>query len=160
MRKGFVGLVAAVSPSRVIAVDGQTPWHYPQDLKHFRATTLGSTVVMGRRTFEAIGRPLDGRMNFVVTLRNYDHVKTFGSVRGALDAAAGDVWVIGGERIFVDALPFADRIDLTYVPDDPDGDVVARFPEIDPDEWVGSARTPLPADPRLEIQTFVRRSRT
>lgn len=155
---GFIGLIAAVSPSRVLGIDGQMPWHYPADLRHFRRTTLGSTVVMGRRTFESLGeRPLDGRENFVVTLREYENVRTFGTVRAALDAACTKVWVIGGERVFVDALPFADRIELTFVPDDPHGEDVARFPELDPREWIGSSRTPLPGDARLEHQTFVRR---
>ncbi len=160
-RDGFVGMIAAVSPSRVIGIDGRTPWHYPADLRHFRTTTLGSTVIMGRRTFESLDeRPLPDRENFVVTLRTYAHVRSFGTVRAAIDAARGDVWIIGGERVFVDALPFADRIELTYVPDDPVGEVVARFPPIDARAWIGSSRTPLAGDARLEHQTFVRRHGT
>lgn len=152
----FVGLIAAVSDTGVIAADGRTPWHYPADLARFAQVTHGSTVVMGRGTYEDIGRPLPYRTNFVVTRRDLPSVRTFRTVDAALEAASGPVWVIGGERIFADAMAYADRIDLTYVPDAIEGEVLAYFPRFDPREWIASPRRVLAADPRLEIQCFSR----
>jgi len=126
-----------VARNGVIGRDGRLPWHIPEDLKRFRALTMGHHIIMGRRTWESIGRPLPGRTSVVVT-RDRDYsapgVKVAHSLAEALAACAGDeeVFVIGGAEIYREALPRADRIYLTEVLADYPGDV--RFPALGA-EW-------------------------
>ena len=139
-----VVLVAAVAENGVIGADGQLPWHLPEDLGHFRRVTTGHVVVMGRRTFESIGRPLPRRTNIVVTRQpgwSADGVLTAASLAEALDLAEeydGDVMVIGGGQIYALAMPVADRQVLTEVHAAPEGD--AHYPSFDRDEWLETAR--------------------
>lgn len=142
-------LVAAVAENGIIGRNGTMPWHLPADLAHFKRLTLGHPIVMGRRTFEAVGRPLPGRRNIVVT-RNPDFaasgVETAASLEQAL-ALAGDapqVMVIGGGELYRAALPLARRIHLTRVHARPDGDT--RFPELDTSEWRETERRTRPTD--------------
>jgi dihydrofolate reductase len=134
-----VVLVVAVADNGVIGVDGQLPWRLPPDLAHFKRTTLGHVVVMGRKTFESIGRPLPGRTNVVVTRQrdwSADGVLVAASLEEALSLAAGhegDVMVIGGGEVYAQALPLADAVSLTEVHLSPRGD--ARFPSLDPADW-------------------------
>ncbi|MBK7722967.1 MAG: dihydrofolate reductase [Austwickia sp.] len=136
-----VTVVAAYARNRVIGAGGRMPWHVPEDLRHFKALTMGHPVVMGRRTFEAIGRPLPGRSTVVLTHDRHaavDGVLVCHSLAEALDAAAGlpggdDVMVIGGAQVYRQALPVADRLELSEIPGSPEGD--AHFPEIDPAAW-------------------------
>jgi dihydrofolate reductase len=130
-------LVVAMSENRVIGRDNALPWHLPADLAHFKAVTMGKPIVMGRLTWESIGRPLPGRHNLVVsrTLAAADGATVVPSLDAAL-AAAGDapeVCVIGGARLFEDALRKARRIHLTEVHAEVDGDV--HFPPLDSSEW-------------------------
>jgi dihydrofolate reductase len=132
-------LVAAVAENGVIGRDGDIPWSIPEDLKHFRATTKGHTVVMGRSTYDSIGHPLPYRTNVVVT-RNRDWtaegVLVAHSVPEALELARGlegDVMVIGGGHIYADAMPLADAQVLTEVHQSPEGDT--HYPEFDRGEW-------------------------
>ena len=124
--------------NRVIGRDNALPWRLPADLAHFKRVTMGHPVVMGRRTYESIGKPLPGRKNIVVT-RNRDFVAPGCTVVPSLEAAwraAGDadeVCVIGGTSIFAAALPLADVIHLTEVQADVEGDTC--FPEFDRGEW-------------------------
>ncbi len=134
-----VVLVAAVAENGVIGRDGDIPWSIPEDLKHFRATTKGHTVVMGRSTYDSIGHPLPYRTNIVVT-RNRDWtaegVLVAHSVPEAVDLARGlegDVMVIGGGHIYADAMPLADAQVLTEVHQSPEGDT--HYPEFDRSEW-------------------------
>jgi dihydrofolate reductase/diadenosine tetraphosphate (Ap4A) HIT family hydrolase len=135
-----ISIVAACSNNRVIGRDGELPWRLPSDLRRFKALTLGHTVVMGRKTFLSLPpsqRPLSGRRNIVVTSDPtvvHGGAEAFASLDAALAAAGPDCFVIGGERLFRDALPNADRLYLTHVDLDCDGD--AYFPELDRDEWV------------------------
>lgn len=147
-------IIAAVSPEWVIGVNGVLPWHYPADLKRFKRLTVGHTVVMGRLTWASLPtKPLANRRNFVVTHHNLPGVACFPSVQAAAAAASGEVWFIGGERIFAAALDLVDRIDLTFVPDritETSGGQLARFPHLDPAVWYLGTRVVHEDDPRLE----------
>lgn len=137
-----VTLVAAMGRNRVIGADGGMPWHLPDDLKHFKAVTLGTTMIMGRRTFDSIGRPLPGRRTIVVTRDagwQRDGVDTAHSLGAAL-AYAGDVRVsiCGGGQIYAQALSLADRMELTFIDVEPEGDTL--FPEWGDAEWREVAR--------------------
>jgi dihydrofolate reductase len=138
-RRQRVVMVAAVADNGVIGRDGDVPWHLPEDLKHFRRTTLGHTVVMGRTTYDGIGRPLPGRTNVVITRQadwTADGVLVAHSLSEALDLAAGldgDVMVMGGGQVYAEAMPLADAQVLTEVHRSPEGDV--RYPEFDRDAW-------------------------
>ncbi len=136
-----VTIVAAVARNGVIGVDGGLPWHLPDDLRRFKELTLGHVLVMGRKTYESIGRPLPGRTTVVVT-RNpqWDPgapgVHVAATVEEAVDAAAAidpDVFVVGGAEVYRAALPLADRLELTLVDAEPDGDT--RFPDVVWDAW-------------------------
>jgi len=135
-----VSLVVAMAENNVIGKDGDLPWHIPADLKHFKSVTMGKPIVMGRRTYESIGRPLPGRLNIVVTRdpsRRWDGVEAVQSLTEALDRAAGEgaeeIMIIGGGDLYRAALPLAQRIYLTRVHEAVDGDTV--FPDLDPAAW-------------------------
>lgn len=127
-------MIAAMDRNRVIGVQGGMPWRLPDDLKRFRRLTDGGTVVMGRKTFESIGRPLPGRRNVVVTRRGEfggDGIEVVSSLN---DALRDGVFVIGGGEVYAQALPRADRMELTLVDVKlPRGD--AYFPAWDGGEW-------------------------
>lgn len=132
----IVSLVVAVARNGVIGRDNDLPWRLPDDLKHFKAITLGKPVVMGRRTFESIGRPLPGRENRVVSRRpgfEAPGCRVFASLEAALAGPEPEVMVIGGGQIYAAALPLAQRLYITEVDAEVAGD--ARFPGIDPDGW-------------------------
>jgi dihydrofolate reductase len=133
-----VTLLAAIGRNLVIGRDGDMPWHLPADLKHFKATTMGHPMVMGRRTFESIGRALPGRRTIVVTRqRDWQHpeVETAHSLPDALALAgpAAEVFVVGGGQLYAEAMPFAQRMVLSEVPESPDGDT--WFPEWATQDW-------------------------
>ena len=133
-----VTLIAAVSSNGVIGAGGQLPWRLPEDLKFFKAQTLGHPVIMGRRTWESIGRPLPGRRNIIVS-RNAGLVVTGAEVAPTLEdaiarcAGAPEAFVIGGGDLYRAALPRATRIILTEIRKAFDGDT--HFPEFDRREW-------------------------
>lgn len=127
-----ISMIAAMANNRIIGKDNDMPWHLPADLKHFKSVTLGKPVIMGRRTYESIGRLLPGRDNIIIT-RNPDYI-----VEGAIMAEspghalslAGDVdevMIIGGGKIYLDFLSRADRLYLTHIDLDVDGDT--QFPD-------------------------------
>jgi dihydrofolate reductase len=140
-----ISLVAAVADNGVIGAEGGMPWHLPADLAHFKQITLGKPVLMGRLTWESIGRPLPGRRNLVLT-RDHDWqgpgAERIGSLEEAVRVAdkggAQELMVIGGAEIYRQALPRAARIHLTRVHAEPWGDTL--FPELDPNEWCEVAR--------------------
>ena len=142
-----ITLVAAMARNRAIGLDGAMPWRLPRELKHFKETTMGKPIVMGRKTRESIGRVLPGRQNIVVT-RNPDYLAegcdVLLSLEAAVDSAAGDeVMVIGGGQVYAEALPFADRMVLTMVECEPEADT--WFPEWDEGEWLEvSSRSEAP----------------
>jgi dihydrofolate reductase len=141
-----VTIVAAVARNGVIGVDGGLPWHLPDDLRLFKETTLGHVLVMGRRTYEAIGRPLPQRTTVVVT-RSRDwspqaeEVVVAHGIEGALERAAAideQVFVVGGGEVYAAALPHTDRLLLTHVDQEPDGDTTV--PDVDWRDWGETAR--------------------
>jgi dihydrofolate reductase len=145
-------LIAAMDRNRVIGKGGAMPWRLPDDLKRFKALTLGHTVVMGRKTLESIGKPLSGRKNVVVS-RNpayrADGCMVVGSVEAALAAAGSEarVFVAGGGELYAATIGTADRLLLTHVDAEVDGGD-AFFPEVDPATWRVERREEHPADAR------------
>lgn len=131
-------LVAAVAANGVIGAEGKLPWHLPEDLKHFKRLTLGHPVIMGRKTWESLGKPLPGRENVVVSSRpGYvaAGAAVANSLGGALALCAGEpvVFVIGGERLFAESLPLADGLVLTEIQRDYEGDT--WFPAFEGSQW-------------------------
>lgn len=135
-------LVVAVARNGVIGAQNAMPWYIPADLRHFRRTTLGRPVIMGRKTFESIGKPLPGRHNIVLTRDAAWRVEGV-TVAPDLDAAiaradAPEIMVIGGAGVFAEALPRATRIEWTAIDLSPEGDTF--MPAINPAEWEETAR--------------------
>jgi dihydrofolate reductase len=143
-----ISLVAALALNGVIGRDGGLPWHLPADLKRFKRLTLGHPVIMGRATYESIGRPLPQRRNLVLSRSGFhaDGVEVFSHLDGAFAAVAGveEVMVIGGARVYREVLPRADRLYLSVVHGEFDGDT--RFPDIDPLAWSVVATDHVPSD--------------
>jgi dihydrofolate reductase len=138
-------LLAAVASNGVIGVNGKLPWHLPEDLKHFKQLTLGHPVIMGRRTWESLGKALPGRENIVVTTRpGYDApgAAVASSLGAALALCADEpvAFVIGGHQLFVESLPAAAGLILTEIHRDYAGDT--WFPEFDRSRWRQSQRQP------------------
>ncbi|HWW21526.1 MAG TPA: dihydrofolate reductase [Steroidobacteraceae bacterium] len=161
--KAQISLVVAVADNGVIGRDGKLPWRLPDDMKHFRNLTLGKPLLMGRRTFESIGRPLSGRRNLVLShtaMVPLAEVETVRSLEQAL-ALIGEqeLCVIGGAAVFALALPSASCIYLTRVHGRPEGDT--RFPLSALREWQEIERSEHPADERHGYaMSFVRLQRT
>lgn len=144
-----ISLIAAAAANGVIGADGALPWRLSDDLRRFKALTLGKPVVMGRKTWASIGRPLPGRHNIVLTRRrdlSIEGCTVATSVSEALAVAgdAAEVMVIGGGEIYALFLPLATRVYLTHVHADVAGD--ARFPALDPDLWRRESQEPHEAD--------------
>ncbi len=153
MTESKVTIVVAVSSNGVIGRDGGLPWHLPSDLKRFKALTLGKPVIMGRKTWASIGRPLPGRPNIVIS-RDADFAAEGATVVQSLEAAliearrraaelgVDEVCVIGGGEIYRQAIGLADILHVTEVAAAIDGDT--RFPSIDPDIFDKVVDEPLP----------------
>ena len=143
-----VSIVAAVARNGVIGAGGELPWHLPDELRLFKATTMGHVLVMGRRTYESVGRPLPGRTTVVVTRSpdwspGADEVLVVHGIDEALGRARAiddEVFVVGGGELYEAALPHADRLLLTFVDQEPEGDT--RFPDVDWDAWTEMDREP------------------
>jgi dihydrofolate reductase len=144
-----ISLIVAMAKNRVIGCNNQLPWHLPADLKHFKERTLGKPIIMGRRTFESIGKPLPGRHNIVVTHDPLYQISGC-SVVHSLDEAfsvAGEVdeiIIIGGATLYQEAIPFVQRMYITVIDCEIDGDVY--FPDWDPVMWEEVQRKDYPAD--------------
>jgi dihydrofolate reductase len=153
-----LGIIAAVSPEGVIGVDGGLPWHYSADMKRFKRLTVGKTVIMGRLTWESLSRkPLPDRRNLVITSRDIERVEYFRDIPSALATCEGDVWFIGGSRIYEEAMRYADIIDFALVPDRIDVAGAVRFPEIDERIWEAGPLETHPDDDRLKHRVYRRR---
>lgn len=136
-------MIAAMTRDRIIGKDGKLPWRLPDDMKHFKATTMGHAIIMGRKTWEETGRPLPGRRNMVVTSRTIEGIETFRSIEDAIAAARttdAEPYVIGGGEIYKAALPFATKLVITWVKQSAEGDT--RFPEVDFTKWKEVERRP------------------
>lgn len=142
-------MIVAMDRNRVIGIDNRLPWRLPTDLKRFKLITMGKPLIMGRKTYDSIGRPLPGRQNIVITRdRHFDApgCMVVNSVDAALTAAAeaDEVMVIGGGRIYELLLPRAGRLYLTLLDTEVDGDTY--FPVIDPLNWKEISRITVPSD--------------
>lgn len=160
----ILSLIAAMDRNRVIGVRNGLPWHLPEDFKHFKAVTMGKPVVMGRKTFESIGHPLPGRRNIVISRSDYsaEGIEVVTSIDDALALVSNvaEVMVIGGASIYEQLLPMADRLYITHVDTEVEGD--AWFPEIDPACWDVLEQQSFQADSKnrfdFTIRTYQRRS--
>lgn len=142
----MISLIFAMDQNRLIGKDNQLPWHLPADLQYFKKVTMGKPIVMGRKTFDSIGRVLPGRENVIVTrnrsytndnctvLHSVDEVKQFA------EASEQEVFIIGGAEIFKEILPVADRLYITEIQESFEGDTY--FPAIDEKKWKLVSSTP------------------
>jgi len=144
-----ITIIAAVADNGVIGKGDGLPWHLPADLKHFKQTTRGHTVIMGRKTFDTVGHPLPDRRNIVLS-RNAKAKCPGAEVVSSMDSAlalahdATEVFILGGAEIYRLALPRVDRMVLTHVHANVEGDT--HFPEIDFSQWHEADRREIPAD--------------
>jgi dihydrofolate reductase len=146
-------LIAAMGKNRAIGLDGRMPWHLPAELQHFKQATMGKTIVMGRKTWQAIGRPLPGRQNIVVS-RNPDFHAEGADVAGSLEEAVSiadsdEVMVIGGGQLYILGLPLANRMILTLIDIEPEADT--WFPEWDEQEWSQISERRFPVDDKNKL---------
>ena len=145
-----LSIIVAMARNRTIGIHNTLPWRIPEDLKHFKALTMGHHIIMGRKTFDSIGKPLLGRTTVVVTRNRELHIAgcvIVHSLEEAMNACAGDeeIFVAGGAELYSQALPLANTLYLTEIQHDVDGD--AHFPPFDKNVWLEIAREPR----RLEI---------
>ena len=145
------GAIVAMTRQRVIGVDGGLPWHYSEDLKRFKQRTMGYVVIMGRVTWDSIGRKaLPGRRNIVISRSDVSQVEHYHDIKSALDACNDqNLWVIGGAQIYHAAMPYLNLLDVTWVPDVIEREDAVRFPQIDPSCWSAIEETTLPGDESL-----------
>lgn len=160
----ILSLVVAIAANGVIGVDGGLPWRLSSDLKRFKRDTMGKPVIMGRKTWESIGKPLPGRENIVVTrTKGYQapgahcagNLEEAISLAGSLIAAKklpAEICVIGGGQLYGEAIALADRLYVTHVLAEPDGDT--RFPNINPQEWQPVYREAFAAGERDDAETL------
>ncbi|NVK44311.1 MAG: dihydrofolate reductase [Oceanospirillaceae bacterium] len=150
-----LAIIVAQAQNRVIGIDNKLPWYLPGDLKYFKQVTLGKPVIMGRKTFDSIGRPLPGRANIVVTRDpdwHHEGVQTAASLQQAVELADAhceiggceEAMVIGGSQVYEQALPQVGRLYLTQVHADVEGD--AHFPALVREEWCEVARQDFDAE--------------
>lgn len=158
-----LSLIAALGENRVIGVDNSMPWHLPGDFKYFKATTLGKPIIMGRKTWDSLGRPLPGRLNLVVTRQadlELEGAEVFTSLESAVvraeewaqEQGVAEVMLIGGAQLYAQGLAQADRLYLTRVALSPEGD--AWFPEFDLAEWALVSEVSNPAVDDKPAYTF------
>ena len=139
-----ISIIVAMATNRVIGHENRLPWHLPADLQHFKRITMGKPILMGRKTWESIGRPLPGRTNIVITRDvsySADGCVVVHSLDAALEAARDndEIMVIGGAEFYRQVLPRASTLYLTLVDGEFEGD--AFFPEIDENEWLEVERS-------------------
>lgn len=159
----IISMIAAMAHDRVIGKANDMPWHMPADLKHFRKVTMGKPVVMGRKTYESIGRPLPGRDNYVLSRDpelKIDGVIVVSSFEQACKLAAGvqELMVIGGGHLYQHCLPMADRLYLTLIDLQVEGDT--WFPDYTQFNWTEVSRESHPADEKnLHSYQFIQLDR-
>ena len=148
-----ITLIAAMARNHAIGFDGELPWHLSAELKHFKESTMGKPIVMGRKTWETIGRALPGRQNIVVTRNRAYRAEGCTVVQSfdeAMEAAVGEeLMIIGGGQLYRQALPVADRMILTLVDCEPEADT--WFPDWNKEEWQEISRRSQPADENNDL---------
>lgn len=151
----IISMIAAMDENRLIGAGNALPWHLPADFKHFKQVTMAKPIIMGRKTFESIGRPLPGRKNIVLTRGEFNHdgVVTVHSIEAALREASqavnadddtAEVMIIGGANLYQQMIAKADKLYLTHVKTKSEGD--AWFPELDMSEWEIISQQSVSAD--------------
>ncbi len=149
-------IIVAIDRDRAIGRGGGMVYHISDDLKHFKAVTMGHPIIMGRRTFESFPKgPLPGRRNLVITRRTdyaREGIEVCGSLAEAIARAGGDAFVIGGGQIYAQAMPLATRLIITEVQSDAPADADTFFPEIDHAQWREETVSPLFTDSRSGVQ--------
>ena len=146
----MVTIIAAIAENNALGKDNQLIWYLPADLKRFKKTTLNHVVIMGRKTYESLGKPLPNRSNILITRdKNYkaEGCVVVNSLKEALETAAKEdenPFILGGAEIYKQALPFTDKLDVTFVHHQFDADVF--FPEIDKTIWKETSREDFKAD--------------
>lgn len=149
-----ISLIVAMASNRAIGLDGQMPWHLSADLKHFKQITMGAPIVMGRKTFAAIGRPLPGRRNLVIS-RNPDYQATgcevFADINSVLQACSdvAEVFIIGGATLYQALLPHADYLYLTEIHQAFEADTL--FPDFDRQAWQELERKDINDDASVDF---------
>jgi dihydrofolate reductase len=133
-----LSLIVAMAKNRTIGVNNTLPWRCPEDLKHFKTLTMGHHMIMGRKTFDSIGKPLPGRTTVVVTRNNDLSIEgclIAHSLKEAIAACAGDeeIFIVGGAELYLQAVPLVDTLYITEIQQDVEGD--AHFPEFDTSTW-------------------------
>lgn len=145
----IVSMIAAMAQDRVIGLNGLMPWHLPADLAHFKRSTMGCPVIMGRKTFNSIGRPLPGRKNIVLTRSeslSLNGCEVVSNLAGALALVSDqpEIFIIGGQQLYQQALPLAQRLYLTHIDAQFDGDTY--FPDYSHTDWRQANLEAHPAD--------------
>lgn len=163
-RQPKISIIVAAAKNNIIGRDNTLIWHIPQDLKHFKKTTMGKPVIMGRKSYESIGKPLPGRRNIVISRNtgaviNENGPYFFSSIEAAIEDAGktetDEIFVIGGGEIYRQSLPLADRIYLTRVEKDYEGD--AYFPDLNPHEWHTVSKDHHDGDPSFTFYVLDRK---
>lgn len=153
----MINIIAAMSKNRVIGKDNKLPWHIHDDMKNFKKLTSGNVVIMGRKTFESIGKPLPNRVNIVISssMPETEGIIVCHDIPSALEKARSynkEIFIIGGATIYQQTIPWADRLYLSYVKGDYDGD--AFFPQYDESLWRVEKREDFPD---FELVTYVKK---
>lgn len=149
MAKPEVHLIAAQTCNRVIGRNNSMPWHLPRDLAHFKATTLGYPVIMGRNTYQSLGKALPKRTNHVIsrqTALNLSDAQTHTSLESAISACQNEekIFIIGGGELYHSSITIADELNITWIDTELEGDCF--FPKIDPNIWQEISQEHYPAD--------------
>jgi dihydrofolate reductase len=163
----MIKLIAAASLNGVIGRNQNLPWDndFPEDLKFFRKMTSNSTVIMGRKTFDSIGKALPNRRNIVLTHKivpkfNAENVEIFHSLDTAIEKCEGDIWVIGGSFVYQEALRLAEEIYITTIPKFITGDGLVYFPYVNPDAFEIKDRIELSKEKNLYCNVYRRKCTT
>jgi len=155
MTRPIVSIVVAMARNRTIGVNNTLPWRCPEDLKHFKVLTMGHHMIMGRKTFDSIGKPLPGRITVIVTRNESLHIEgcvMAHSLKMAIASCTADkeIFIVGGAELYALSMPLADKLYITHVKKDVTGD--ALFPEFNQAEWLeltrekGSQELPEPLE--------------
>jgi dihydrofolate reductase len=148
-----VSIVVAISENHVIGKDNKLLWHIPNDLKHFKEITTGHTIIMGRKTYDSVGKPLPKRRNIIITRQpiTIEGCEVVSSIESALALCAGhdEVFIVGGAEIYKQSLNLTDRIYLTIIHKEFEGD--SFFPEISKVEWIEVSREDYQPDAKNPI---------
>ena len=159
----MIKIIAAVSQNGIIGKKNELPFDYSENLKHFKNKTTGSVIIMGRKTFDGIKKPLPNRKNVVITSKqisnySFDEVEIYSSLKDAINKYPSS-WLIGGRRIYEEGMMYANSIHLTLTPDIINGhdDELVRFPWINPNIFYRYILSPFKTDKRLTECVFLRK---